>query len=975
MKKKHGLSVKALRRLLVITSFLMAVVIGVTAGATAYRSLVSSTIGGEMYRLEDTAGAQTLNPYTTNGLSLADWKTEADKLVQEVVNEGIVLLKNEQAALPLASGARVSLFSRSSVDLVLGGTGGGGIDASVAIDLRTALEEDGGYTVNPVLWDFYKTYDGKEGYKRSNGGWMGATPEQVFVAEAPLADYTDEVRASYSEYADAAIVVIARVGGEGSDMPSGKFGDGEKYLALQEQEKDLLREIHDSGAFSKIIALINTSNAMELSWVDQEEYGVQACLWVGGVGQSGARSIAHVLTGQVNPSGRLVDTYAADSISAPAMQNFGSFQYTNADDARAVITGNFGPNYVVYQEGIYVGYRYYETRYADSVLDPKNTNASSSAGAFVGDTWSYESEVVYPFGYGLSYGADNGLPFTQKIVSGTMTDNGVDIEVSVTNEGTTAGKSVIQLYAQQPYVRGGIEKSAIQLIGFDKTSLLQPGESTTVTIHADRQDFASYDYQGEKTYVLDKGEYFFAIGDSAHSALNNVLAYRGKTVADGMDAEGNLDCVYAWTNPEKALLNTAYSGGEITNRFDDADLGYYGYDVPYLTRSDWNTFPTPYTALTANAQMLEMLDPFYTYNTLASSAPTHQYGVDSQMTLAKMYGLSFDDPAWEKLLDQMTIDDMVTMVSGSALKPISNIAYPAMFMKDGPQGNTGRKYVEDNSSATGFCGEVVRASTFNRDLLRRVGIAMGEDWLRTDTEGAYTPASNTHRTPYAGRNFEYFSEDGFLSGEMGYEEVVGMQSKGTIAYIKHFVLNDQETNRQGVATFSNEQAIREVYLKAFEKPLTEGQAKGAMCAFNRIGMTWAQAHPGLMTGIVRTEWGSTAIMDTDMAMNVTYQNMESGLAAGNTMWATSGTSFYDYLMDHVEKDPVTLNNLRNAVHSILYNIADSTGINGLSPTAHVVHVLPYWETAAYVVLGVLGALTLLLAAALIVKSTRKKLEV
>lgn len=972
-------SQKALRCVISVVAVLTALVVGFTSGAVSMQSLICTYIGGDTYRMDDVANAQNLEPYKTNGLSLNDWKVQADQLVEEIESEGLVLLKNENSALPLTKGSKVSLFGRSSVDLVLGGTGGGNIKTTAVETMLTAMEGDGRFTINPVLWDFYKQYDGKEGYKRSNGGYMGTLPEQIFVAEVPMAEYTDAVRASYADYNDAAIVTISRVGGEGSDMPAGTFGDGVKYLALQEQEKALLREIKESGKFGKIIALINTSNAMELSWVDQEEYGIDACMWIGGVGQSGTRAVAKALCGEVNPSGRLADTYAADSCSAPAMQNFGNYQYANMEETLGIVSANIGANYVVYQEGIYVGYRYYETRYADSVLDPDGTNAKSAAGAFVNKTWDYTAEVDYPFGYGLSYGADNGLPFTQKIVSAAANDQGVDVTVKVTNNGSVAGKSVVQLYAQQPYVKGGIEKSAIQLIGFEKTGLLQPGATETVTIHADKTVYASYDYKVEKTYVLDDGNYYFAIGDNAHDALNNVLAAQGKTVEDGMDAEGNAAKAYCWNKSAKELLNTsAYTGNEVTNQFDDADLNNLGVECTYLTRADWNTFPTSFTGLAANKQMLEMLDPFYTYKQLKAKAgnlPTYQYGVDSQMTLAKMYGVAYDDPRWDKILDQMTIDDQVRMVGGSALSALPNIAYPAVFMKDGPAGNSVRNYVEDNTPCTGFCSEVVFASTFNRELMCRVGEAMGEDWLRSDTVGAYAPASNTHRTPYAGRNFEYFSEDGFLAGEIGYEEVVGMQRKGVISYIKHFAMNDQETNRMGLATFANEQAIREVYLKAFEKPMTLGEAKGAMCAFNRVGMIWAEAHPGLMTGIVRTEWGNTGIMDTDIAINLDLQNMESGLAAGNTMWATSGSNFYNYLIDHASEDPYTLNELRDACHVILFNLANSMAVNSLSPTAHVVRVLPYWQVAAYAVCGVLGGILVICAAVLVIKSMKKKEEV
>jgi beta-glucosidase len=970
--KQPGL---AQRRGIAVISVLLALTIGILGGSLSYVSLLCSYIGGSTYKMEGDDGSGTITPYETNGLSLTDWKAEAAALVEDVVDEGIVLLKNDNDTLPLANGAKVSLFGRSSVDLVLGGTGAGSISSDYVVDLKTAMET-AGFQVNSVLWDFYKSYDGKDGYSRSNGGYMGATADQIFVAEPPMSDYSADVTDSYEDYSDAAIVVISRVGGEGSDMPTGDFGDGTKYLALQEQEKELLEAIRDSGKFQKVIALINTSNAMELGWVEQEEYGIDACLWVGGIGQSGACSIANVLSGSVNPSGHLVDTYAADSFSSPAMQNFGNFDYTNGADIDAQIGElNNATHYVVYAEGIYIGYRYYETRYSDSVTNPVETNATSSAGAFMGDSWNYTDEVVYPFGYGLSYGAEDGQPFTQEIISAEMVDDTMTMEIRVTNNGDVAGKSVVQLYAQQPYISGGTEKSAIQLVGFDKTEILQPGESAVITIEVDKKEFASYDYQNEKTYVLDQGEYYFSIGNDAHDALNNVLAAQGNSTANGMDYDGDATKVYQWSNPEKELLSTSYSGETITNQFDSASLDYYeGQEVTYLTRSDWNTFPKTYEGLTATDAMISDMDSAGTYVPGSSDLSEFTFGEDSGLTIAKMIGLDYDDPQWDTLLNQMTLDDMVTMVTGSALKACSNIAYPAVFMKDGPQGNNVRTYVEDNMPATGFCGEVVRASTFNRALMREVGIAMGEDWLRTDTEGAYTPAVNIHRTPYAGRNFEYYSEDGFLSGEMAYEEVVGIQSRGAISYIKHFALNDQETNRIGVCTFANEQAIREIYLKAFEKSFCEGQVKGSMGAFNRIGCVWAGAYSGLQKGIVRTEWGSLAIQDTDIAINTTYQNVEAGLEGGNTLWATSGTAFYAYLIDHADQDAKLVANLREACHIILYQMSSSSAMNGLSSTAHVVKVMPYWEKLFIGLIVVFVAMDVLLAVQMVRKSKRAEKE-
>jgi len=963
---------KTKRILIAVVSILLAVSVGAYAGMDAYKSLLVSYLGGSLLKNTDIRNPEILTPYPTNGMSLTEWKAEADKLVEEIAAEGVTLLKNENNTLPLAKGAKVSLFGRSSVDLVYGGTGAGTIDVTTAVNLKQGLEAEGRFQVNNVLWDFYKTFDGQTGYIRSNGGFMGARADQIFTAEVAQDLYTDEVKASYDEYSDAAIVVLSRVGGEGSDMPASDFGDGTKYLQLQDVEKELLQAVKDSGKFEKIIVLVNSSNAMELGFLDQETYGISAALWLGGVGQSGARAIGSILAGDVNPSGHLPDTYAADSYSSPAMQNFGDFTFTNAEEINAAIgQRNNGTKYVVYQEGIYVGYRYYETRYADSVTDPEGTGATSSAGAFMGDSWNYADEVVYPFGHGLSYGTDDGLPFMQTLTEANMIDDGLTATIHVINNGTVAGKSVVQLYAQQPYEKGGIEKSAVQLVAFGKTKVLNPGESEDVTLTVRKQDFASYDYKAEKTYVLDAGTYYFAIGDNAHSAVNNILGFQGFTEENGVDGAIAENTVYTWENKSLVRLATTENGTEITNQLDNASLEYYSIDSKEMTRADWTTFPTSYTELTATADMMHDIDAAGNY-VAGTGNVSFKTGVESGITFASMRGLDYDDPKWEAFLDQMKVEDLVRVSTQSALSTIPSISYPAMFMKDGPQGNNTRSYVEDGSRATGYCGAALRAATFNKELMRQVGEAMGEDWLRTDTEGAYTPAVNIHRTPYAGRNFEYYSEDGLLTGLLAAEEVKGLQSKGAISYIKHFALNDQETNRQGVSTFANEQVIREVYLKAFEFAFTDGEAKGTMGSFNRIGCTWSGANAGLIQGILRGEWNSKAIVDTDMAVNTTIQAVEAGLEAGNNMWATSGSNFYNYLIEKVPQDTKAMENLRESSHIILYQVANSSGTNNMSVTMQIKEDLPFWEK--YVIAGafVLGAIDLVLICWMLVSENKKK---
>ncbi len=966
---------KPWRVLTAVSSVLLATMLGVTAGATAYKSLLCSYIGGETFRIEDSENAETINAYATNGLSLQEQKDAGDKKVQEVVGEGAVLLKNENDALPLKKNSNVTLFSRSSVDVVLGGTGGGGIKSDRLVDLKAGFESNG-LNINQTIWDFYENYTAEHGLKRSNGGWMGATPEQTFIAEVDPSNFTKEVKDSYADYNDAAIVVISRIGGEGSDMPTGKFGDGDKYLALQEAEKNLLKEIKNSGQFEKIVVLINTSNAMELGWVDLAEYGIDSCMWIGGIGQSGANSIAKLLVGDLNPSGKLVDTYAADSLSSPAMQNFGDYTFDNASILPSTVS-RVGNKYVVYSEGIYVGYRYYETRYADSVLDANGTNAKSSSGAFVGNGWNYTDEVVYPFGYGLSYGSQDGTPFTQKLVGTKVSSDTITFEVEVTNDGTVAGKEVVQIYGQAPYTKGGTEKSAIQLVGFEKTDIIQPGKSEKVTVVVDKYDIASYDYVAEKTYVLDEGTYYFATGNGAHDALNNVLAARGKTVDDGMDYDGNADLVYKWNNTGKDLLNKSKAGATVTNLFDHAGLDYYGIETEYLTRSDWNTFPKTVENLSLTDEMVKDIDADANYEPGSSDLSEITIDTENTYNIAMMYGEPFDSDAWDTLINQMTIEELALMAGGSGLSACESIGYPAMFMKDGPAGENVRPYVEDGTYPTGFCSEVVMASTFNKELIYEVGQIMGEDWLRTDTEAGYAPGSNTHRTPYSGRNFEYFSEDGYIAGVMTAYEVRGMEEKGMIAMPKHFFLNDQETNRQGLCTFTNEQAIREIYLKAFEDAFVDEKVKGTMGAFNRIGCVWAGADVQVNKALLRVEWGWTGIIDTDIAVNTALQSPLAGLESGLTMFATSGKNFYNYIMQYAPTDTKLVENLRESAHYILYNISTSSGMNGLSKSAKIVSVMPYWQKIAIgacIALVVIDAVAIALTIVTEIKGRKAKEE-
>ncbi|OZG59733.1 Glycosyl hydrolase family 3 N terminal domain-containing protein [Bifidobacterium lemurum] len=880
---------------------------------------------------------------------------------QDIQEEGSVLVENN-GALPLASGARVSMFSRSSTDIVYGGTGSGSIDESTVVDLKTAMES-AGFSINQTLYDFY---DGQEGYTRTTSD----------VAEVPVSEFTSEVEASYADYSDAAIVVISRTGGEGDDLDADTA-----YLNLQDSERELLDYVQQR--FDTVVVLVNSSNAMSLDWLD--DYGVDACLWIGGPGQSGLTAVAEMLNGTRTPSGKFTDTYAADSLSSPAMQNFGDYTYTNAttqasdgasmsDTVYDLLTDSSGnvteianaKNYVVYAEGIYVGYAYYETRYEDSVLG--QGNADGDAGTFASSSsWDYDEEVNYAFGYGQSY-----TTFEQTLDSVDFDGDKATVTVTVTNTGDTySGKDVVEVYAQAPYIEGGLEKASVQLCGYDKTEELAPGESETLTIDVDLRDIASYDSENEEAYVLDEGTYYLAIGSDAHNALNNILAAKGMTTADGMDEDGDADKT-ATTELDYTVYDTdENSGNAIENRFEDADLNYYQDDtVTYLSRSDWQgTWPESYDSVEATDEMIADLENNYTANEAETTEIT--YGADNGLNIATMRDADYDDEAWDQLLDQMTLEEQVELVQNGASQTaaVESIAFPGSVDADGPAGlgsSTGRRYyledINDKDSATttsavGYNSSVVIASTWSRDMARQRGEAIGEDGLWTNTQGWWGPGANTHRTPYGGRNFEYYSEDSFLGGTIGAEDIAGAQSKGLRSFVKHFAVNDQELNRHGLSTFANEQSLRQIYLKQFEYVVKDGGTLSLMSSFNRIGVKWAGGDAALCTDLLRDEWGFVGSVETDFNFHATdgYMNVRSGLRGGTDQWLAMGESG---LIDFVKEDADLAAEVREACHRILYSISRSSAINGIGSSGRIVKTTVWWQWLLYGMTGVTGVLTL-----------------
>ena len=663
-----------------VTAVLTAGAIVGTTVANHYTTTVNNYLGAATYKIIKGEEAGDTEYFKSDFASDEERGAYEEALCAQVEAEGAALLKNDNAALPLASGAKVSLFGHGSVDLMYGGTGSGSVDTSKAPTFKQALENQG-ITVNETLWNLYSSDDMMKNYSRVTPAAISDTLEantQYAVNEAPWSKLSG-AESSFAEYGDAAIVVLSRSGGEGADLPSGENGTSDSwikgqegdgnYLALSAEEKELLtnlKTLKDNGTFKKIVVLINSSNAIELDFLNQEicgeDYGIDSAMWIGDVGQTGINGVAQLLSGNVTPSGSLVDTYLYDNMANPAMYNFYTQAYPNAADYDLALDGaDVQGMYSVYQEGIYLDYRYYETRYEDVVMGTANA----------GD-YDWATTVAYPFGYGDSY-----TTFDYTNFSVTENADSFDVNLTVTNSGSTySGKETVQVYFQSPYTdydkANGIEKASAELCGFAKTDVLAPGASENVTINVPKSELRTYDANNAKTYILDAGDYYFTVGTDSHNAVNNILAAKGYTVesTDGrMTADGNVDLTYVWNNAalDTAIFATGESGTAITNLFDEADPNKSSSNpgsVTWLSRSDWNgTFPTAPAQLTANETLAANLAITRYDGSLADSVEMPTLGADNGLTLASMIGKSYDDPEWDTLLDQLTFNEMVNTIT------------------------------------------------------------------------------------------------------------------------------------------------------------------------------------------------------------------------------------------------------------------------------------------------------------------------
>ena len=893
-------------------------------------AIVKKGIINDIFHItQDSLGNSQRSAYAEADGSLTDkgWARMIKDAYQYCVEEeeqGAVMFKNDNNVLPLAETERnVTLFGRNSAHLMhRSGAGGASPNEKIVVHLDDAFETCG-FHINKSVWDLYKS-----------GNNQGVSSN----SEIAVSSYTDSIKGTFADYSDAAIVTFTRFGTEDSDPSAG-------ILDLQKNEKDLLKMIKeqkDAGVFKKVIVLLNSPSAMGMEFANNEEYGVDSVIWMGVPGYYSLTGLVHVLMGHdmngkvVNPSGHAPDTFANFSMSSAAYQNFGNFSMSGSARGR-------GGTYVVYKEGIYVGYKYYETRYEDCVLGRGDANGSK--GIYAGEeNWNYADEMGYPFGWGMSY-----TTFEQKIEGApkyNATTDQYEVTVTVKNTGNMDGRASVQLYAQAPYTVGGIEKSAIQLVGYDKVEVAK-GKTEKVTIKFDRYFLASYDHQNKKQYVLEDGDYYFAIGNGAHEALNNVIAKKDASAhlvdhnGDDYTANDKGAVKVSISDAENAYKMSHYDEKvEVTNQFDDADLNYWKHDtaeeITYLTRSDWEgTFPTKMAKLTVTSEMNAELNnnrhkvsdtEYYTdgdgknYNVQLKKDVLDEEGnvvLDEEgNAVQKEYTKSFlqmanvpftgtytdkdgiehdADEEWKEFISQMSVADLaISMSDNRGIGAVSRVYKGSNSIAEGPEGLLAPYNYGDQDThkwATGFATGPTFSATWDHEMQKKYGFFYGEDALHCGVACVNAPGANINRTPYGSRASEYMSEDGIFNYYIASNVVGEARKKGLIMNIKHCFLNNQETNRHGVSTFCNEQAIREIYLRPFEGALTRGEGMGIMTSYNRIGCTYAAVHSKLMLNVMRGEWKYQGLIIDDAQQgnnNDEYANGPMMCEAGTNVFCLDG---------------------------------------------------------------------------------------
>ena len=886
---------------------------------------------------------------TGSGSISEETSAEATELVEDIADEGIVLLKNESSTLPLTAG-NLNVFGWASTNPVYGGTGSGALnDAYHTVTLLEGLE-NAGFTLNTELSDFYTAY-------RADRPTIAMGTQDWTLPEPPASTYTDEMMANAKSFSDTALVVISRSGGEGADLPTdmaavidgswqdgttsyagsytnnsteyADFEQGQHYLELSKTERDMLDLVCSN--FENVIVVYNGANTMELGFVNEYSQ-IKSVLWCPGTGQSGFNALGSILAGTVNPSGKTADTFVYDLTATPTWNNFHGFSYTNADEfaAAGFMIKSTTPRFVNYNESIYVGYRFYETAAAEGVID-------------------YASTVQYPFGYGLSY-----TSFSQTMSDLTVDGEGnISLDVTVTNTGSVAGKDVVEVYYNPPYINGGIEKSTANLIAFDKTGMLEPGASETINITFKAEDMASYDADVNKAYVLDAGDYIISINSDSHTVIDSRTYNVPETIVYGEGNARSTDATVA------------------TNQFDFANGG-----VTYLSRADGFANYAEATAAPASYEMSDELKASFInndnydpneYNNADDVMPTT--GASNGLQLVDMRGVDYDDPQWDTFLDQLTINDMDTLIAlgGYQTAAVPSIGKVQTYDCDGPAS------INNNFTgvgSVGFPSAVMIASTWNQDLANEFGRSIGKMADEMNTTGWYAPAMNTHRSAFAGRNFEYYSEDGVLSGKMAAKAIQGAEEFGVYAYMKHFALNDQEANRcDMLCTWADEQSIREIYLKPFEISVKEGGCDAVMSSFNYIGHKWAGACDELLNKVLRDEWGFVGMVLTDYFGVYGYMDADQAIRNGTDFCLVNYDTATNHVTDTTSATSVLA--MRQASKNVLYTVVNSRAY----AEENLNMGMPTWQIVAIAVDVVLAAVLIVLEVRTIKGYGRRKAAV
>lgn len=877
---------------------------------------------------------------TGNGTITEETSAAATDLCEQIAEEGIVLLQNNDNTLPMASGTKLNVFGWSSTNPVYGGTGSGSLsDAYPTVSLLEGLE-NAGFEVNQDLVNFYTNF-------RATRPTVGMWGQDWTIPEPTVEDYDNAgIFESAKAYSDTAVVVLARSGGEGADLPTsldpdaedtfqdgGTFGSSglrysdqkddldasKSYLELSNREKAMLDRV--TADYDNVVLVVNAANTMQLDFV--EDYSqIKSVVWCPGTGQSGFNALGKILSGEVNPSAKTSDTFVRDLTKTPTYNNFGNFSYDNMDE---FAVDGVNPTFVNYTDGIYVGYRFYETAATEGLIN-------------------YDELVQYPFGYGLSY-----TTFEQKMGDLQVNDGQISVDVTITNTGDVAGKDVAEVYYNPPYTNGGIEKASANLVGFAKTQMLNPGESETVTVSFSAEDMASYDYQNAKAYVLESGSYEISLRTDSHTVVDTKTYDVAETIT------------YNGDNARSTDVATA------ENKLDDANGG-----LTYLSRADGfanyeeaTKAPTNFTMSDENKQAFKNNSNYNPedYNDASDEMPTT--GASNGVKLADLRGKDYDDPQWDSLLDQLTVSDMDTMIAlgGYQTAAASSVGKVMTIDCDGPAS------INNNFTGTGSIGfpaGVMIANTWNTDIADQFGESIGKMADEMGVSGWYAPAMNIHRSAFAGRNFEYYSEDPFLSGAIAMNAVIGAERQGVYAYIKHFALNDQETNRTNqLCTWFNEQSAREIYLKPFEMCVKNGGAKAVMTAFNFYGITPAEASSEVLNGILRDEWGFKGFALTDYYGVYGYQDADRMIRNGNDCMLVA----YDTETNHVTDttSATSIKAMRQACKNIMYVSVNSRAYD----EANMQTGLMTWQIAA-IVIDVICAAILIVLELLAVKKLKKR---